>query len=109
MKKIVALFSITLLMVMTSCGSSSDTAEEIYDEDITLESEVLVTDDEASEELSEEEIQALFDDMMRQVEQEMNDMENTTDWEISPEMQQAMDEMLLIDESGELNPGLVDE
>ena len=110
MKKIVALLSITLLMMMTSCGSNSDSGEDMSDENTTTESTLQESENDDFEELSEEEIQALFDDMMRQVELELGeDITHDNDSEIDADIQQAFEQMLLIDEDGELNPGLVDE
>ncbi|MCH8518719.1 hypothetical protein LAT59_03075 [Candidatus Gracilibacteria bacterium] len=96
MKKIVLLMSLISLFVLVSCGSQDELETEL-----TPEEDTTTVSNESESELSEEEMDELFEEMMRQVELELS-----AEQEMNAEV--GVDDML-IDENGELNPGLVDE
>lgn len=106
MKKFVVLFSLSLIFLLSACWSSTEIDSEIED-NVNTENNISDPQEaevESPEELSEEEINALFEEMMQQVEDELADESMNNDpSQIEPELQ------WIIDESGELNPGLVDE
>ena len=101
-------------MLLVSCGSNSESTEDTNNENSMIQWEIQEESqdfsDDNQEEMSEEEIQQMFDDLMRQVENELSeDATNASSAWADQEIQEAIDEMLLIDEEGELNPGLADE
>ncbi len=109
MKKIAIIISMISLFLLTACGAKN-VEEEILSsqENISVPSEdTLETTSSEASELSEEEVNELFEEMMRQVESEIV-VESQSDTEASPILDSAIDEMLLLDENGELNPGITE-
>ena len=102
MKKIFFILSLISFTFLTACGSTQDIESESPDQS-HLNSNSQAIENEDIQELTEEEINALFQDMMQQIENELTQIEEENS--MDTELQEAFNN-LVVDENGELNPWL---